>query len=78
MRDIDRVIVFAWLSAATSTNLPSVAGSDAEASLARSKWRVAPSSDGAGIFDQSGASTVLLVVMCSADLCESAYLSITR
>ncbi len=45
-----------------STVSPSVARRDTEAIRASARWRVAPSSTGAGIVDQSGASTVLFTI----------------
>jgi hypothetical protein len=42
--------------------VPSVAGSGIEGTFRPGKWPAAPSSDGTGIVDQSGASTWLLMV----------------
>ena len=45
-----------------STVVPSVAGSGIEGTFRPDRWPAAPSSGGAGIVDQSGASTWLLMV----------------
>jgi len=48
-----------------STVVPSVAGSETDATFIETKCDAAPSSTGAGIFDQSGASTVLFATNAS-------------